>query len=218
MKSPVAPEVLRQLLRYEPETGKLYWLPRPVAFFGDTERRRSAANQWNARHAGKEAFTADNGEGYLQGSIFDRLYRAHRVIWCLMTGEWPTALIDHRDGDRGNNKWKNLRAATRSQNNRNTCSRLGSSSKYLGVYWEKQRGKWVAAINIGKRPKVLGCFASEEEAARAYDHAASREYGDFARSNFAISPRPGLSRSGLFHSETASDSDAVGQSDGPRRA
>src|ERR1041384_5937819 len=89
-------EHLRQILRYEPETGKLYWLERPVSMFVGgpyTPSRRAAS--WNARCAGKEAFTYVNSAGYRTGAVDNYLLLAHRVIWALVNGYWPDR-VDHR--------------------------------------------------------------------------------------------------------------------------
>ena len=82
------PEVVRRLLRYCPEAGKLFWRERTEDLFSDG--RHSAAHicaRWNKRYAGQEAFTAlDNG--YRKGAIFNNPHRAHRVIWAIQTGEF----------------------------------------------------------------------------------------------------------------------------------
>lgn len=178
-------ETLQQLMHYEPDTGRLYWNPRRVDQF-TTTKRRSAEEKctwWNSRYADTEAFTTVNSKGYLKGEVFDRAYLAHRIIWCLMVGEWPEAMIDHQDGDRTNNRWQNLRAATQNQNARNRKSKTGSS-KYLGVYWHCIKKKWVAAIRSGGRSKYLGSFVDEADAARVYDNAARQIHGEFACPNF----------------------------------
>lgn len=87
--------------------------------------------------------------------------------------------VDHIDGDKLNNQRSNLRIATRSQNNGNRGSHKGSSSKYRGVSYEKQTGKWVAQISS----KKIGRFVSEEDAALAYNEAAIKYFGEFAYLN-----------------------------------
>lgn len=88
---------ISKLLKYDPETGKLFWLPRPVEMFANTGLGGSAtaAKRWNNCFAGKEAFLTVDGKGYLCGNIFDRQYSAARVAWLLHTGEWPSDCIDH---------------------------------------------------------------------------------------------------------------------------
>ena len=175
-----SPEVLRQLLRYEPETGKLFWLPRPREMF-DSER---IFLSWNAKLAGHEAFTANDGQGYRVGRVHDRLHKAHRVGWCIATGAWPADELDHINGDRSDNRMSNLRQADHGQNLRNRRSNIGSTSQYLGVSWRRDCAKWCATIQVGGRKRHLGVFCDEAEAAEAYDKAAAIHFGQFARLNF----------------------------------
>jgi len=174
-----SPELLRQLLRYDPETGKLWWLPRSLGmFWAEPELKR-----WNAHYANQEAFVASS-DGYRLGHIFNRTYRAHRVIWAMQTGVWPSEQVDHINGDRSDNRWINLRSATGSENSKNRKSMQGSSSAYLGVHWSAKDRKWVAKITVSGKQVVLGFFSCEDEAARAYDAAASVHHGEFANLNF----------------------------------
>lgn len=99
-------------------------------------------------------------------------------------------MVDHIDGDSRNNHVSNLRWATRQQNNINCASRRGSSSAYKGVSWHKPVGKWVAQIQLDGRQHHLGCFDDERDAARAYNEAARRLHGDFARLNVIPDDEP----------------------------
>ena len=98
----------------------------------------------------------------------------------LLTG-WP--LTDHVDGNGLNNHRSNLRAATNAQNVRNGRPR-GGTSQFKGVTWYRARRKWHAAIMLNGKRHHLGYFTDEVEAARAYDAAAVRLHGEFARLNF----------------------------------
>jgi hypothetical protein len=91
-------------------------------------------------------------------------------------------IIDHKNGYFGDNRRENLRTCTYSENNRNRRS-VGGKSKYKGVCWVRDHGKWKAAIRPGKQI-FLGYFESEVDAAIAYDKAAIKHFGQFARTNF----------------------------------
>ena len=181
MTMPIDPEVLRTLLRYEPEVGKLFWLPRPVGMFASNRLRKT----WNTRFAGKEAVCCAHTLGYKTGSVLGKKVFAHRVIWAIETGVWPSE-IDHIDGQKDNNVFSNLRIATRTENLRNTRSRSSSTSQYLGVCWDTRNRKWLAQIVVCKKTKLLGRFISETDAAKAYDAAAVKYFGEFANPNFPL--------------------------------
>jgi hypothetical protein len=108
-----------------------------------------------------------------------KLVLMHRVI--LNT---PSGLVtDHKDGNGLNNQTVNLRQATVSQNAANISAHKNSTSKYLGIYWDKNRSKWFATIRKNKKDTFLGRFKEEKDAALAYNKAASELHGEFARLN-----------------------------------
>jgi hypothetical protein len=94
----------------------------------------------------------------------------------------PNIKVDHKDRNSLNNQKENLRICTQSQNLANRESKLGSTSKYLGVSWHKVNKIWVASINKGPK-KYLGSFRNEVDAAKAYNEAASKVHGEFANLN-----------------------------------
>lgn len=172
MRNNINPEILRQLLRYEPETGKLYWLSRPQSMFPSERTWKS----WNTRCAGGPAleFTMDNG--YLIGGILGKTYLAHRVIWALVHGAWPSAEVDHINGVRNDNRIANLRAVTRTENGRNVCRRKNNTSGVTGVSFDNERNKWCARIRVNYRVCMLGRFDTFD-AAVAARRAAEQRYG-----------------------------------------
>ena len=184
-----SPELLRKLLRYEPETGKLFWRNRDPLDLNTTDVRGDgwAANSWNARYANKEAFLTKTSDGYFHGKVCLRQIKAHRVIWCIQNGKWPVGEIDHIDGNKANNKIENLRDVTKSQNQRNRGSVKGSLSIYCGVT-KKSEAKWCAKISVNKKQIHIGYFDTEEDAARAYDEHALMYHGPYAKTNFAYNP------------------------------
>ena len=152
-------ETLRKILRCDPDTGKLFWRDRtPDLFPYGKQTAEHRCRRWNSHFSGKEAFTADDGAGYRQGTIFDRKYRAHRVIWAMETGAWPDDQIDHIDQDRSNNRFPNLREATSKENCRNTSMRRDNKSGTTGVYWDKATQKWAVRVMIEGHNKNLGRF------------------------------------------------------------
>lgn len=95
-----------------------------------------------------------------------------------------TVGIDHNDHNGLNNQRYNLRVATNRQNQGNTLLRTGCSSQYKGVTWRARDGRWQARLG----QHSLGMFASETDAALAYNSAASEMFGEFAYLNLV--PRP----------------------------
>lgn len=163
---------LRQILDAD-VGGRLYWRARkPEQFCARFPDR--ACDIWNAKYSGKEAFTTSDHLGYRRGSIFDRRYLAHRVVWALTHGEWPKAEIDHIDGNPANNMPNNLRAATRAENCQNITAGRRNKSGHLGVFFEKRRNRWRAVIAADGRNHHIGEFASKDAAAAAYAAAKAK--------------------------------------------
>ncbi|MHC2481555.1 HNH endonuclease signature motif containing protein [Rhizobium leguminosarum] len=153
------------LLKYDSETGKLYWLERPVEMFSDAFLGSEwSAKKWNTRYAGKEAFTALDGGGYHYGQIFKRPHRAHRVGWLLHTGFWPEHQIDHINGVRTDNRIANLRDVTHAENNKNNCLRSDNYSGHPGVGWCNKRKMWRARIMELGRETHIGYFTDFDTA------------------------------------------------------
>lgn len=103
----------------------------------------------------------------------------HREILAAREGDH----VDHRNGDRRDHLRANLWLCTQLQNNRNVPVRP-HSSRYKGVQLYRATGRWAASLTFEGRGVHLGYFGTEEEAARAYDAAASARFGEFARLNF----------------------------------
>lgn len=183
-------ELLRSLLRYEPETGHLFWKERPVSMFKDHGGRYSAewcCKTFNQKHAGKRALTALTDRGYCAGGILGRVYAAHRVAWALHHGSWPSdgLEVDHINRDRQDNRIDNLRLASKTQNGHNKVMRR-ERSPYIGVTWHGPTEKWVAKVAKDRVVHRLGSFTDIELAARARDRKALELYGDRARLNFPL--------------------------------
>lgn len=157
-------ERLREVLRYNPDTGEWMWLVAP-------NRRIRAGDVAGSVTAG----------GYRMISVDGHRDYAHRLAWLYMTGEWPVEDIDHRDMDHANNRWENLRVATRAQNIANSGIRSTNKSGFKGVHWSRRKKRWCAAITIRGKEKHLGYFIELGQAHVAYRRAAEEAFGEFAR-------------------------------------
>lgn len=166
MYNDLTQDLVKSLLSYDPETGAFKW----------TKPRRGVK-------VGSECGRV-NGHGYREIGIAHNLIAAHRVAWLYMTGQLPDTDIDHINQDRADNRWGNLRLATRSQNSANVFHhKRARAGKYQGVTFDAQRGKYRAQIRLGGVKKNLGRFKTEHEAARAYNRAALLEFGEYATIN-----------------------------------
>ena len=157
---------LKELLCYNPDTGVFVWNISPT----------------NSIKAGDVAgYLKDDRSPRIEIRIDYKLYKASRLAWLYMNGEWPKRLVDHIDGDSLNNKWNNLRLATHHQNSCNQKKRRDNTSGYKGVCWNENAGKWKARITRQGKELHLGYFSSKEEAYDAYCKAANQQHKEFAR-------------------------------------
>ena len=127
--------------------------------------------------------------GYRQVMINGKGYSGHRLIFLWYHGYLPE-FLDHIDGDPSNNSIDNIREATNQENGWNQKKRKSinnkpTSSKYKGVSWHKPTKKWLTQITIDGKTKHLGLFISEIKAALAYNKAAIKWFGEFAKLNEA---------------------------------
>lgn len=155
---------IRALLDYNPESGSLTWKERPREDFKSVGSWKSH----NTKYAGKPAFTCRMNGGF-DGKIDGGLYRAHRVIWKLVTGLEPTGDIDHIDGNPYNNTWRNLRDVPRALNSKNKCRLRRTTRPYNGVFF--RYNAWQAVITIDWKYQHLGSFRTVDEAIAARKRA-----------------------------------------------
>lgn len=157
----ISADQLRQLLRYNHETGDLFWLNRSREMF-DSQRM---CNTWNARFADKSALTSCQADGYRCGSIFNRKYLAHRVAWALAHKEWPIDQVDHINGNPADNRLVNLRSVSNAENQKNRKRNFNNKTGVIGVHLKS--GRYRAVIQEDGKPHHLGYFLTIEEAAAA---------------------------------------------------
>lgn len=169
-----SPEVLRQLLRYEPDTGKLFWLPREPKWFKGNDRMKPEhfCASWNSSYANTEA-GSHNGKGYFGIHIFGRNYKAHRVIWAIYYGNWPKGHIDHINHQASDNRIINLRDVSQAENNKNRPPQ-SNSCVFVGVYKHQSCNRWVASIGHQGKQVYLGLFACVGLAIKARRDAERR--------------------------------------------
>ncbi len=119
--------------------------------------------------------------GYIAIRIDRHDYLAHRLAWLYIYGRWPKGRLDHRDTNRANNIFENLREATQSQNLANARRRSDNTSGFKGVSLRKDTGRWAAYVNFEGKRYRLGCFDTKEAASAAYSRMAASLFGEFAR-------------------------------------
>ncbi|MGA2679201.1 MAG: HNH endonuclease [Sedimentisphaerales bacterium] len=99
-------------------------------------------------------------------------------------------VVDHRNCDGLDNRKDNLRFATHAQNTRNRRKKKNGSSQFLGVYFNKEKSTWDSQLRHNEKRIWVGRFKTEIDAARAYDAAARKYHGEFARLNFPEAATP----------------------------
>ena len=161
--SKITQDKLKSLLIYNSETGIFHWI-----------------NTGKGRRKDKLAGTK-NGLGYIQITIDNKIYLAHRLAWLYITGSFPEYEIDHKNNIPNDNRWKNLRSATPSQNKSNV---IRKKIKYVdlprGVVYRPKRNKFEARIYINKKQIYIGQFNTAYEAQEAYNKASLHYYGEFS--------------------------------------
>ncbi len=156
------PKDIKEHLRYDSTTGYLWWIKPGLA-----RQLHRLAGTYN--------------RDYPSVRFRWKIYYVHHVAWFLKTGKYPVQEVDHKDGNPRNNKWNNLRMATRSQQLQNARKSSANTSGHKGVVWSKEKQKWVAQIKHHRKTKHLGYHSEIKKACAAYAAAARKQFGEFAR-------------------------------------
>ena len=155
-------EYVRHLFDYDESEGKLKW------------KNHYSRSDRNGQYAG-----SINGKGYYCVTINNKSFRVHRLIW-LYHNDYLPDIIDHKDGNKLNNRIENLREATIQQNSSNK-SGLGSNTGFKGVRWVQSRKKYKAQITHDGVYYYLGLFSNLEEAVEVHRKKNLELNGEFAR-------------------------------------
>lgn len=119
---------------------------------------------------------------YWRISVDGKSYSRSKLVWFYVTGQFPDFEIDHRDTDSFNDRFSNLRRATRALNNANRRVFKNNKAGCKGVHYRSDMGKFRAMISVDGRNRSLGHFDTEQAASKAYEVAAQEAFGEFARS------------------------------------
>lgn len=141
---------LKNLLHYDPDTGVFVW-----------RKRRSGVRRPNKVAGGV------NGEGYIHIKIDGANYKAHRLAFLYQEGYFPEHRVDHLNGYKADNSWKNLRHVTHRCNLQNSKRYSTNTSGFPGVNWNKRHGKWLARVMFNGNSVSLGYHTTALDAALA---------------------------------------------------
>ena len=166
MKKRLSVSELKALIRYDEHTGHFYWR---------VTRGWRCIAETRAGSIGKQ--------GYIQIKIFGTYYKGHRLAWAFKTGKHPRHDVEHRNLNKANNEWKNLRKTDDFKNQANTPLRADSTTGFKSVCFRKDSKKYRARIQKKNKRIALGSFNTAEEAHAAYAKAAKKLFGDFARTS-----------------------------------
>jgi hypothetical protein len=150
---------LKELVSYDPDTGVFIWI------------KKANRNILIGSVAGSV-----NSQGYWRIQIDQKSYRAHKLAWLYIFGEFPNGILDHKNRDKLDNRISNLRSVSSSINNQNCKIRKNNTSGSAGVHLDKSRQKWVSYVKIDSKHKHIGYFNTIEEAIAARKAAEKKFY------------------------------------------
>lgn len=165
----IDPSMAREYFSYDAKSGELRWRK--------TDNRKIAIGAL----AGCPEPSAG---GRIKVGFRYRKIRAHIIIWAYQMGKWPTKEVDHINHDPSDNRWSNLREATKAENmwNMRTPKRNKSGSK--GVFYDRRyRHPWLAKIRANNKIYTIGRFDTKKAATDAYQKASRKLHGKFSIHN-----------------------------------
>lgn len=121
-----------------------------------------------------------DNKGYLRIERNRKKIKLHRLLTNCPKG----LTVDHINGNKLDNRRSNLRICTNQENVRNVVKRKNNKSGFKGVYWHTQSKCWRAKITVNGKCITVGGFKIKEDAAKAYDKAAIKYFGEFANLNY----------------------------------
>jgi len=151
----ITQEKLKEALLYKPETGEFTWLKRPISHF-NSNRGHSV---YNSMYAGKPAGCVSASDGYVIITINGSPYKAHRLAWLYVYGEFPVNQSDHKNHKRADNRIANIRDVPPAVNMKNQTLRSTNKSGQAGVHWRKDKKKYRAEIGVKSKSKHLGYYS-----------------------------------------------------------
>lgn len=157
----ITQDYLRSILSYDSETGLFTWL----------------VSKSNRAPVGSSAGSKDY-HGYVRIRIDGRTYSAQNLAWLYITGEYPYHIVDHENQVRDDNRWSNLRKATVSENNHNSCKPSHNTSGIKGISLSK--GKWRGRVKLLGIEYCTGSFSHKDEAIEALRLLRAKLHKDFA--------------------------------------
>lgn len=151
----ITQEELKFIINYDPESGE---------FTCRNPHKQGPAKIGSKAGTIKHCGTIGRKRSYLYIHFGKKWYRAHRLAWLYMTGEFPEEQIDHINTDTLDNRFCNLRKASQQQNNYNQNLNIRNTSGVKGVSWDKTRGLWMARTSVNGKSVNLGRFTDIEDA------------------------------------------------------